>query len=379
MIERPIWSQRLQSAWDAAPIAWLTGVRRTGKTVLAEGLDDAVFVNCDLPGSAERLRDPESFLRSIKKKHLVLDEVHQLADPSRVLKIAADAFPKLKVLATGSSTLAATKKFRDTLTGRKRTVELVPVLFEELETFGVHDVRERMLRGGLPPPLLAERRDPEFYSEWMDSYFARDVVELFRLGKRTEFLKLLELVLRQSGGFLDVSTLAKHAGVTRPTVMNWLHVFEVTHVAHILRPFSGGARREVLAQPRMYGFDTGFVCHVRGWDTIRNEDCGVLWEHLVLDTLLSIPITKLHYWRDKQQREIDFVIPRARSSVDAIECKWSAESFEPRNLIEFRQHYPNGQNLVVAADVNVPYSRDFAGLEVTFEPLGRLRDLLRAN
>jgi len=51
---------------------------------------------------------------------LILDEIHQLSDPSRVLKIAADEFPKLRVLATGSSTLAASKKFRDTLTGRKR-------------------------------------------------------------------------------------------------------------------------------------------------------------------------------------------------------------------------------------------------------------------
>ena len=47
-----------------------------------------------------------------------IDEVHQLADPSRLLKIGADEFPKLKILATGSSTLAATQKFRDSLTGR---------------------------------------------------------------------------------------------------------------------------------------------------------------------------------------------------------------------------------------------------------------------
>ena len=51
---------------------------------------------------------------------LILDEVHHLDDPSRLLKIAADAYPNLKVLATGSSTLAATRKFRDSPTGRKQ-------------------------------------------------------------------------------------------------------------------------------------------------------------------------------------------------------------------------------------------------------------------
>src|ERR1017187_6825746 len=104
MIKRPFWTDRLVAAWKQASIVWLTGPRRAGKTVLAQSLPDAEFLNCDLPSEAERLRDPESFFRSVKKKFVVLDEVHQLPDPSRLLKIGADAFPKLKILATGSST-----------------------------------------------------------------------------------------------------------------------------------------------------------------------------------------------------------------------------------------------------------------------------------
>src|SRR5436309_15161 len=156
MIKRPFWTERLAAAWKQASIVWLAGPRRTGKTVLAQSLADAEFLNCDLPSAAERLRDPESFFRSVKKRLVVLDEVHQLPDPSRLLKIAADEFPRLKILATGSSTLAATNKFRDSLTGRKRVVDLTPVLYEELTAFGIADVRERLLRGGLPPALLAE-------------------------------------------------------------------------------------------------------------------------------------------------------------------------------------------------------------------------------
>ena len=55
-----------------------------------------------------------------KNSLIVLDEIHRLENPSEVLKIAADHFPHLRVLATGSSTLAARRKFRYTLTGRKR-------------------------------------------------------------------------------------------------------------------------------------------------------------------------------------------------------------------------------------------------------------------
>ena len=91
---------------------------------MAQSLPDAEWLNCNLPGVAERLREPESFFRSVRKPLVVFDVVHQLPDPSRLLKIGADEFPKLKILATGSSTLAATQKFRDSLTGRKRVVKI---------------------------------------------------------------------------------------------------------------------------------------------------------------------------------------------------------------------------------------------------------------
>ena len=71
-------------------------------------LPDTVYMNCDLPSVVRRMDDPELFLGGWKPGTvLVFDEVHLLDDPSRLLKIAADEYPHLKVVATGSSTLAA--------------------------------------------------------------------------------------------------------------------------------------------------------------------------------------------------------------------------------------------------------------------------------
>jgi len=376
MIERPFWLERMDHAWRQVPILWLTGVRRAGKTVLARSLPEAEFVNCDLPSSAARLADPESFFRALTKPMLILDEVHQLPDPSRLLKIAADAFPNLKVLATGSSTLAATTKFRDSLTGRKREVALTPVLAEELPAFGVSDIQVRLFRGGLPQALLADARDPEFYGEWLDSYYARDVQELFHLGKRSEFLRMLELVLRQSGGMLELTSLAKHTGVSRATVSSWMDILQITHVAFLVRPFAEGGRREILAQPKVYGFDTGFACYAKGWEDLRPEDAGLLWEHLVLDTLRAAQCPKIHFWRDKQQREVDFVLPRGRDAVDAIECKWNPDAFELRGLKAFRDNYPNGRNYLLSPSVRHRTIRRAGDLEWVSLPIGELREEL---
>jgi uncharacterized protein len=375
VVDRPFWTARLAAAWTQAPIAWLTGPRRVGKTVLAHAMADAEFLNCDLPSVADRLADPESFYRALGRPRVIFDEVHQLPDPSRLLKIGADRFPKIKILATGSSTLAATQKFRDSLAGRKRVVELVPVLFQELQAFGITDVRERLRRGGLPPVLLGEQDPAAFFPEWLDSYFARDVQELFRLEKRAAFLRVLQILLRQSGGLLDVSRIAREAEVSRPTVVNWLEVYAVTHAIHPIRPFAAGGRREIVAQPKVFGLDTGLVCHARGWDRLRPDDLGGLWEHLVLETLIGTGVARVHFWRDKQQREVDFVVPRQRAVVDAIECKWRAETFETRGLTAFRANYPKGRNFIVAPIDGPAYDRTVNGLRMSIvspADLGRL-------
>jgi hypothetical protein len=379
MIQRPIWQSRIESGWRQAPVVWLCGPRRIGKTVLARSFADAEYLNCDLPSVAQRLRDPETFFRSLKARMVVLDEVHQLPDPSRLLKIGADGFPKLKILATGSSTLAATQKFRDSLTGRKRVVPLTPVLHEEVADFGVADLRERLLRGGLPPALLAGAHEPEFYSEWLDSYFARDVQEMFRLEKRAGFLRVLSLLLRQSGGMLDITKLARDGEISRPTVMNWLEVYQATQTVHVLRPFAGGGRSEIVAQPRVFGFDTGFVAHARGWDTLRMDECGALWEHLVLDTLIASGTPRIHFWRDKQDREIDFIVPRARDRVDAIECKWNADRFDARSLLAFRAIYRGGKNYVLSPQTTVDYTRRMSGMEIEFITTATLRQRVAAR
>jgi len=378
MIERPFWLDRLAAAWKQVAIVWLCGPRRVGKTVLAQALPDAEYLNCDLPSVAERLRDPESFFRAVRQPRLILDEVHQLPDPSRLLKIGADDFPHLKILATGSSTLAATQKFRDSLTGRKRVVALVPVLHEELAAFGVRDLRQRLLHGGLPPALLAPEWAGEFYGEWLDSYFARDVQELFRLEKRAGFLRVLELLLRQSGGMLDVTKLAAASQISRPTVTNWLEVYQATQTVHVVRPFAGGGRREIIGQPRVFGFDTGFVAYARGWGELRTEDCGLLWEHLVLDTLLAAGLPQVQFWRDKQQREVDFVVPQGRDRVHAIECEWKPDAFETRSLAVFRAAYARGRNFVVSPLHGPGYERTAGGFKVEFVTPRELRLALSA-
>jgi len=364
---RRSWLDRIHGAWAHRSVVWLQGVRRVGKTTLCRSLPDCELLDCELPSVRRRLAEPEGFLASVGGRSIVLDEIHRLDNPSELLKIAADHYPDVRIVATGSSTLGASKKFRDTLTGRKAEVWLTPMTLDDLDDFDAPGLPHRLLHGGLPPFFLSTEPPERDVQEWMDAFWAKDVQELFRLERRHSFEKFVELLLAHSGGLFEATRYAKPCEVSRTTIANYLAVLEATFVVHVVRPFSTFKPTEIIAAPKVYGFDTGFVCAHRGWRELRPEDFGSLWEHFVLNELhAALQHRDIRTWRDKQGHEVDFVlVPRGRPPV-AIECKWSSTDVNLRGLAAFRRRYPDGPSFVVCHDATPPFSRDLDGHEVRF-------------
>ena len=377
MKKRSFWVEQIGKAWERRSVIWLSGVRRVGKTFLSQSLVDVEYFDCELPRVRVMLEDAEGFLRLLRGRTIILDEIHRLQNPSELLKIAADHYPEVRILATGSSTLGASAKFKDTLTGRKESLWLTPMLAQDLVDFGDADLAKRLLFGGLPPFFLSETVPERNFQDWVDGYWAKDIQELFHLERRHAFQRFFELLMGQSGGIFEASRFTAPCEVSRTTISNYLSVLEATYVAHIVRPFSSNKAAEIISAPKVYGFDTGFVCYYRGWRELRREDMGLLWEHYVLNEIQGcLQIRNVMYWRDKRGHEIDFVVAgRGRPPV-AIECKWSATEFDPGNLKRFRERYPEGDSLVAAADVEKPFVRNYKGIEVTFVSLTGLIDAL---
>lgn len=373
MVKREFWLKQIEERWEKRSIVWLKGVRRVGKTSLARTLTDIEYFDCELPRVRRVLDDPEEFLANGRGKRIVLDEVHRLANPSELLKIAADHFPTTRLLATGSSTLGASARFRDTLAGRKAELWLTPMLLADLEAFQRPDLKRRLWHGGLPPFFLSPEPPERDFQEWMDAFWAKDIQEMFRLERRASFQTFLELLFAQSGGIFEATRFAAPCEVSRQTIMNYLTVLEETMVALVLRPFSTRRATEIVAAPKVYGFDTGFVCAHRGWSELRREDFGVLWEHFVLNELIGRTQSReWRYWRDKAGHEIDFIRARRGHAPLAIECKWSAKDFDPTNLLVFARIYPQAECVVVSTDAEPSYRRQFDKLAVEFLTLDKL-------
>ena len=221
MIARKGWQNCIESAWQERSIVWLCGPRRLGKTTLAASLKGVRVFDCDVPRIRRDVEEWEIFLKAHQGERIV-------------------------VLATGSSTLGASARFRDTLAGRKRTVRLSPVLASEMEDFGI-PMSRRLLQGGLPENLIAEILPERDYREWIEAYWARDILELFSVGKRYSFLKFLELLWVQSGGLCELTSFTAACEASRQTLANYLDIFESTGVVHVLRPYATNPSREIVA------------------------------------------------------------------------------------------------------------------------------------
>lgn len=379
MVHRSYWINLLEDTWKRKSVIWLSGVRRAGKTYLCRSLPDIDYFDCELPRTRQALRDPESFLEDHKDRRIIIDEIHRLDNPSELLKIAADYHPDTKVIATGSSTLGASTKFRDTLAGRKAEVWLTPMILTDMSDFENTNLEHRFLRGGLPPFFIDPNLPEREYQEWVDAYWAKDIQELFRLERRQSFLKFAELLMVHSGGIFEATKYATICEVSRGTITNYLGVMEATFLAHVIRPFTSHRPTEIVLSPKVYALDTGFVCYFKGITSLRNEDMGLLWEHFVLNELHArLQMRDIQYWRDKRGHELDFVIAKRSLPPTAIECKWSAGDFDPTNLRAFRRIYPEGENLVVAHDAPDAYSRNYDGLKVRFVSLSALIESVKS-
>jgi len=144
-------------------------------------------------------------------------------------------------------------------------------------------------------------------------------------------MKFAELIFAQSGGLFEAQAFAAPCEVSRTTVQSYLSILETTLLATVLSPTTAGGAAEIRTQPKVYGFDTGFVAYHRGWDSLRDEDRGQLLEHLCSrDRGAFWCLAVCTTGATSSSTRSTFVLEVARRrDVLAIECKSDARKLDP--------------------------------------------------
>ncbi len=309
---------------------FLLGVRGVGKSTWA-GIHLPEARAVDLLDEArfhDLLADPGRFalelgdlkrgdwvvLDEVQRIPQLLNEVHRLIE-SKGLRFALLGSSARKLKAAGTNLLA----------GRALLKSMHPLTPAELgQDF---DLEAALTFGSIP--LVISAPDPKAALTSYVQLYLREEIRAEALTRNlagfTRFLPIAGLFHTQ---VLNVSSLARDAGVPRKTVEGYLGILEDTLMAYRLPAYEAKLRVRERRHPKLYWVDAGLARAVkRQLGPLALEERGALFEGWIYHLLRAHGeeqelFEDLSYWAsgDKSRLEVDFLLRRGTEHL-AIEVK----------------------------------------------------------
>lgn len=331
-------------------MAFVSGPRQVGKTTACRSVGE-VYFNWD--NSDDRrilLGGPSVLAGAVNLDRLrasppiiVLDELHKHARWKSLLKGFFDTYgEKVRLVVTGSSRLDVFRRGGDSLMGRYllyrmhpwSVAECVRTDLPEKEIQSAVEIPEEDWQslwehGGFPEPFL--RRDPRFTRRWrslrLGQLAKEDLREVTQVQDLGTMETLMQILAERSAGQMVYSNLASELGVAVDTIKRWVDLLERMHYGFLVRPWFVNVAKSLRKEPKWFLRDwsgiegtgsraeTMMACHllkaVEGW------------------TDLGFGEFELRYLRDKQKREVDFLVVRDRKPWFLVEVKAGDDHLSP--------------------------------------------------
>jgi predicted AAA+ superfamily ATPase len=337
-------------------MVFVAGPRQVGKTTLARGLPGARagYLSWDVPSDRDRILRREL----PPGRFWAFDEIHKYRAWRRFLKGVYDPRPRgQRILVTGSARLDFYRYGGDSLQGRYHMLRLHPLSAAELTLTSQGELRELMTLGGFPEPFFggSQTEARRWSREYRQRLVAEEVTSLERVqdlgALETLMLRLPELV----GSPLSLNALREDLAVSHRTVAGWVAILERLYAVFRLPPLGAPRIRAVKKEQKHYHFDWTLVAA----DAARFENLVAAhllkWVHFCQDS--EGRDLELRYFRDRDGREVDFVVVDGRRPLLLVECKWSDAEVD-RSLRYLKQRFPEADawqlSAVGAKDYRTP-------------------------
>ena len=321
---------------------FLSGPRQVGKSTVAKHLARR-FKSSQL-FNWDDLRQQRVIARAEWDREadlVVLDEVHKYRKWRQLLKGIYDTEGvRPRILVTGSARLDVFRHGGDSMAGRYFPMTLMPFTLRELAPKNPGETLRQLLRfGGFPEPFLSQ--SDRAAARWRLSYFERvlreDVRDLSRMTDISGLNLLIESLRETVGSTVNYSNLAADLHTNAMQVKRWIEMLESLYVIFLVRPWHQNVRNAIRKQPKAYFYDTGCV-EGKDPDAARLENLTALslWTRVQYSRTMEGKDAGLHYLRDKQGHEVDFLLTDRRKPKLLIEVK-STRAKIGRGLNYFRE------------------------------------------
>jgi len=345
-MERSIRELITQDLKKENKMLFIGGPRQVGKTTLAKQLGEISF-SPFLYTSWDVFADQKKILKQKlppDKKLIIFDEIHKFQNWKNLIKGIYDTHKdNNKIIVTGSSRLDLYQKGGDSLLGRYFYIRLHPFTLAEIlkislpkkfdpANFNFIDskksqkVFEQLFQfGGFPESFL--RKEERFSLRWRNERRKRIVREDIRDISNIRNLSVLESILpflqERVASVFSINSLREDFLLNHGTLSSWVDTLENFYYLFRIRPFLSSAIKSIKKEAKVFL-----------WDYSEVENKASRFENLIASHLLKYVNyfedfyglnMKLFYLRDKNQREVDFLITKDNKPLIAVEVKLSQE------------------------------------------------------
>ncbi len=360
---RDIYLKKVMDNIKNKEIIFLTGIRRVGKTTIIKqtinqllnnkikpenilflSLDSFNFINYSIHQLVELYR--EIYKKSVSDiLYLFLDEVTSKDNFEQELKSFYDS-ENIKIICSSSiATLMRDKKAY--LTGRTRTIEIMPLNFQEFLIFKKAEIKKSdrailegyfkdyLKIGGIPYYVLTE--DREYLNELVQSIIYKDIIAYHKVTNEKVIKELFYLLCQRVGKPVSYNKLASILKISVNSVKRYVGYFEKAYLFYVVDRYSKSYNEKVTSPKKIYIGDIGIKNVITGF-----KDLGSSYENLVF--LKIKDLEPAYYLEDSI--EIDFI---TRDSI--IEAKYNLE-IEKKQKDLFEKIIIKGKKKIIANGVN---------------------------
>lgn len=345
----------IESALKTHRVLLLAGARQCGKTTLAKQLmvKDTTYLTLDdlnLRQLAEN--DPHGFVKHIGRM-LIIDEIQRVPSLLSAIKLAVDENTRPgQYLLTGSANIQSLPSVQESLAGRIGKVRLrslsqgellgaQPIFLENAfkrsfpkkskNTYDRKTMLEIAFRGGFPEVIkLGANERRKWHRDYMAALLERDLTDIARITRHQAMNELVNILAAWSGKFMDISAIGSKLSIHRPTIESYINALEALYVVERVQPWTRTDYERVGKQAKLYVADSGLMTSILRWriDQVEldSDRSGKLVETFLFNELAtqidaSNGRYELFHYRDREQREIDFLIERDDHALLGIEIK----------------------------------------------------------
>lgn len=371
MNQRYISHQIVVDALKSKKMAFITGPRQVGKTTLAKSLlkTQENYYTWEDPNFRKLFaKNPLELISDRGPGAIHFDEIHKDRRWKTHLKAIYDTKGSdVEILVTGSARLDYYKRGGDSLMGRYIPYRLHPFSVAEcsspispdeiLQTSKAEYKWDDLIKlGGFPEPLFegSENKAKRWSRLRLERITNEDIRDLKAIQNINAIKHLIELIPERVGSGLSINSLSEDVGAAFSTVREWFFVLEAIYFGFFIRPYSKNIKRTIRTEPKFYLFDT--IPITKPGTLVENLCALHLLKACHFWTDCAYGDFSLNYVRDKERREVDFLLTKDKKPWMLIECKSNSKTISP-HLIHFSKILKTPYNIQLTSTPN--YDREY--------------------